>query len=76
MPSLSHFLSHITLFDRHRDEEGSPFDKELGDPNAYSTGMIGRHVFVLSSIPGMGIVNTYHLLARGTHGTHGISPQE
>ncbi|KAJ0138151.1 Uncharacterized protein HZ326_18899 [Fusarium oxysporum f. sp. albedinis] len=34
--------------------------------------MIGRHVFVLSSIPGMGIVNTYSLLARGTHGTHVI----
>ncbi|RKK75501.1 hypothetical protein BFJ71_g17107 [Fusarium oxysporum] len=45
------------LFDHHWDDEDPPFDKELGDPNAYSTGVIGRHNVVLSYMPGMGIAN-------------------
>ncbi|KAL4724498.1 hypothetical protein ACLX1H_007939 [Fusarium chlamydosporum] len=45
------------LFDRYWDDEGPPFDKEPGDPNAYSTGVIGRHNVVLSYMPGMGIAN-------------------
>lgn len=45
------------LFYHSRDDEGSPFDKRLGDPNAYSTGMIGRHSVILSYMPGVGIVN-------------------
>ncbi|KIL83635.1 hypothetical protein FAVG1_13142 [Fusarium avenaceum] len=46
-----------TLFDHYWDDEGLPFDKESGDPNAYSTGVIGRHNVVLSYMPGMGIAN-------------------
>ncbi|KAG5787516.1 hypothetical protein H9Q69_013417 [Fusarium xylarioides] len=45
------------LFDCHWDDEGPPFDKEPGDPNAYSTGVISRHNIVLAYMPGMGKVN-------------------
>ncbi|KAJ4052196.1 hypothetical protein NW756_001630 [Fusarium oxysporum] len=41
------------LFDHHWDDEDPPFDKERGDPNAYSTGVIGRHNVVLAYMPGM-----------------------
>lgn len=36
---------------------GPPFDKAPGDPNAYSTGVIGRHNVVLVRMPGMGKTN-------------------
>lgn len=42
------------LFDRHWDDDGPPYDKAPGDPNAYSTGAIGRHNVVLAHMPGMG----------------------
>jgi nucleoside phosphorylase len=45
------------LFDHHWDDDGPPFDKESGDPNAYSTGVIGRFNVVLAYMPGMGKVN-------------------
>ncbi|RKK71126.1 hypothetical protein BFJ69_g11286 [Fusarium oxysporum] len=45
------------LFDHHWDDDGPPFDKELGDPNAYSTGVIGRFNVVLAYMPGIGKVN-------------------
>ncbi|KAH7460536.1 hypothetical protein FOMA001_g19548 [Fusarium oxysporum f. sp. matthiolae] len=45
------------LFDHHWDDEDPSFDKVPGDPNAYSTGVIGRHNVVLSYMPGMGIAN-------------------
>ncbi|KAG7402728.1 Nephrocystin-3 [Fusarium oxysporum f. sp. rapae] len=45
------------LFDYHWDDDGPPFDKQPGDPNAYSTGVIGRHNVVLAYMPGMGKVN-------------------
>jgi nucleoside phosphorylase len=45
------------LFDHHWDDDGPPFDKERGDPNAYSTGVIGRFNVVLAYMPGMGKVN-------------------
>ncbi|KAF5699101.1 hypothetical protein FMUND_14909, partial [Fusarium mundagurra] len=45
------------LFDHYWDDEDPPFDKASGDPNAYSTGVIGRHNVVLSYMPGMGIAN-------------------
>ncbi|KAL5591087.1 hypothetical protein FOBRF1_014644 [Fusarium oxysporum] len=45
------------LFDHHWDDVDPPFDKEPGDPNAYSTGVIGRHNVVLSYMPGMGVAN-------------------
>jgi nucleoside phosphorylase len=46
------------LFDHHWDDDGPPFDKELGDPNAYSTGVIGRFNVILAYMPGIGKVNT------------------
>jgi len=45
------------LFDNYWDEEGPPYDKVQGDPNAYSTGSIGRHNVVLAHMPGMGTAN-------------------
>ncbi|OAA74419.1 Ankyrin repeat-containing domain protein [Akanthomyces lecanii RCEF 1005] len=42
------------LFDRHWDEDGPSFDNAPDDPNAYSTGAIGRHNVVLAHMPGMG----------------------
>ncbi|KAF5706795.1 kinesin light chain [Fusarium mundagurra] len=45
------------LFDHHWEDDGPPFDKEPGDPNAYSTGVIGRFNVVLAYMPGMGKVN-------------------
>ncbi|KAF7542397.1 hypothetical protein G7Z17_g11606 [Cylindrodendrum hubeiense] len=45
------------LFDVHWDDKGPPFDKAPGDPNAYSTGAIGRHNVVLAHMPGMGKSN-------------------
>jgi len=45
------------LFDYHWDDDGPPYDKFPGDPNAYSTGAIGRHNMVLAHMPGMGTVN-------------------
>ncbi|KAF4447806.1 hypothetical protein F53441_8710 [Fusarium austroafricanum] len=45
------------LFDYHWDDDGPPFDKDPYDPNAYSTGVIGRHNVILAYMPGMGKVN-------------------
>ncbi|EWZ30420.1 hypothetical protein FOZG_15909 [Fusarium oxysporum Fo47] len=45
------------LFDHHWEDDGPPFDKEPGDPNAYSTGVIGRFNIVLAHMPGMGKVH-------------------
>lgn len=45
------------LFDHYWDDDGPSFDKEPGDPNAYSTGVIGRHNVVLAYMPGMGKAN-------------------
>ncbi|KAH7020255.1 hypothetical protein EDB80DRAFT_887773 [Ilyonectria destructans] len=48
------------LFDVHwddHDDNGPPFGKVMGDPNAYSTGAIGRHNVVLAHMPGMGKAN-------------------
>jgi nucleoside phosphorylase len=42
------------LFDRRWDDETSPYDKAADDPNAYSTGAVGRHNVVLVHMPGMG----------------------
>jgi nucleoside phosphorylase len=44
----------VAIFDRRWDDDGPPFDKAPGDPNAYSTGRIGRHNVVLAHMPGMG----------------------
>ncbi|KAF5556855.1 kinesin light chain [Fusarium mexicanum] len=45
------------LFDHHWEDDGLRFDKEPGDPNAYSTGVIGRFNVVLAYMPGTGKVN-------------------
>lgn len=45
------------LFDHHWEDDGAYYDKAPGDPNAYSTGTIGRHNVVLAHMPGMGKVN-------------------
>ena len=45
------------LFDHHWDDDGPPYDKAPGDPNAYSTGAVGRHNVVLAHMPGMGKAN-------------------
>ncbi|KAK6713505.1 hypothetical protein SNK04_004470 [Fusarium graminearum] len=43
----------FTLFDHHWDED---FGKAYGDPNAYSTGVIGQHNVVLVHLPRTGKV--------------------
>ncbi|GLA21779.1 hypothetical protein AnigIFM62618_001335 [Aspergillus niger] len=45
------------LFDHYWDDNGPPYDKHPGDPNAYSCGAIGRHNVVLVHMPGMGKAN-------------------
>ncbi|SPB49184.1 Cytochrome P450 family protein [Aspergillus niger] len=45
------------LFDHYWDDNGPPYDKYPGDPNAYSCGAIGRHNVVLVHMPGMGKAN-------------------
>ena len=42
------------LFDHHWDDDGLHYHKAVGDPNAYSTGAIGRHSVVLAHMPSMG----------------------
>ncbi|RKK08012.1 hypothetical protein BFJ68_g3461 [Fusarium oxysporum] len=51
------------LFDHHWEDDGLPFDKEPGDPNAYSIGMIGRFNVVLAYMPGIGKVNAATMAA-------------
>ncbi|GAB1319048.1 hypothetical protein MFIFM68171_09258 [Madurella fahalii] len=45
------------LFDRHWDDDGPSYGKAAGDPNAYSTGSLGRHNVALAHMPGMGKAN-------------------
>ncbi|KAI0537061.1 purine and uridine phosphorylase [Xylaria digitata] len=45
------------LFDQHWDHNGPPYDKAPGDPNAYTTGVMGRHNVVLVHMPGRGKVH-------------------
>ncbi|KAF4948678.1 hypothetical protein FGADI_9453 [Fusarium gaditjirri] len=48
----------LALFDHHWDEDecGVSFGKARGDPNAYSTGVLGQHNVVLAHLPNMGKV--------------------
>ncbi|KAK4644806.1 hypothetical protein QC761_308170 [Podospora bellae-mahoneyi] len=46
------------VFDVYWDDEGPPYDKVAGDPNAYTTGAIGRHNVVLAHMPGIGKVGS------------------
>ncbi|KAK4241609.1 hypothetical protein C8A03DRAFT_40961 [Achaetomium macrosporum] len=50
-------LTVDALFDHYWDEGGPPYNKAVGDTNAYSTGAIGRHNVVLAHMPGMGKAN-------------------
>jgi hypothetical protein len=43
------------LFDEDWDSDGYSYGKALNDPNAYSTGSIGRYNVVLAHLPGMGL---------------------
>ncbi|EXJ93479.1 hypothetical protein A1O1_01871 [Capronia coronata CBS 617.96] len=42
------------VFDERWDDKEDVYGKAAGDPNAYSTGMVGRHNVVLAHMPGMG----------------------
>jgi nucleoside phosphorylase len=42
------------LFDKFWGDDGEMYGKALGDPNAYTTGVIGLHNVVLAYLPGMG----------------------
>lgn len=44
------------LFDHDWEDDGQPYDKAPGDPNAYSTGLVGRHNVVLAHLPNIGKV--------------------
>ncbi|RBA12838.1 hypothetical protein FPRO05_14060 [Fusarium proliferatum] len=52
------------LFDHYWGDDSSPFDKEPGDPNAYSAGVIGRHNVVLVHMPGTGRANAAAVAAK------------
>lgn len=47
----------MATFDKRWDEHSNPFGKTPGDPNAYSTGRLGRHNVVLVHMPGIGKEN-------------------
>ena len=42
------------LFDKYWDEDGDRKGKSLGDPNAYTAGVISNHNVVLAHMPGIG----------------------
>uniref|UniRef100_A0A8H7N403 Nucleoside phosphorylase domain-containing protein n=1 Tax=Bionectria ochroleuca TaxID=29856 RepID=A0A8H7N403_BIOOC len=46
------------LFDQYWDDDGPDYEKAPGDPNAYSTGSIGKHNVVLARMPDMGKVSS------------------
>lgn len=52
------------LFDTYWDDEGPPYDKAPGDPNVYSTGVIGRHNVVLAHMSGMGKISAALVASR------------
>lgn len=47
----------IEVFDDFWDDENDEYGKTPGDPNAYITGVIGKHNVILAYMPGMGKVN-------------------
>ncbi|KAI7909609.1 hypothetical protein M9X92_011536 [Pyricularia oryzae] len=49
----------LSLFDKCWDEnaDGHPYDKAIGDPNAYTTGLVGCHNVVLTHLGGIGNVS-------------------
>ncbi|KAK0674619.1 hypothetical protein QBC41DRAFT_309154 [Cercophora samala] len=55
------------IFDVYWDDNDRPYDKVAGDPNAYTTGAIGRHNVVLAHMPGMGKVSSALVAANCRH---------
>nr|RBR01097.1 hypothetical protein FVER53263_10590 [Fusarium verticillioides] len=53
----------IALFDYHWEDDGLSYGKARGDPNAYSTGVMGQHNVVLAHLPGMGKVSAGNIAA-------------
>ncbi|KAL3478522.1 hypothetical protein BJX99DRAFT_256418 [Aspergillus californicus] len=47
----------IAIFDHHWDRQDQIYSKAKGDPNAYTTGVIGKHNVVVAHMPGMGKVS-------------------
>src|SRR2546423_638141 len=45
------------LFDKHWEDDGQSFGSAPGDPNAYTTGVIGMHNVVVAHMPSMGTVS-------------------
>ncbi|TLS22645.1 uncharacterized protein PpBr36_05749 [Pyricularia pennisetigena] len=50
----------LSIFDEDWEEnaDGQPYDKAVGDPNAYTTGLVGRHNVVLAHLGNMGNVSS------------------
>jgi nucleoside phosphorylase len=56
--ALTHEADAVAaVFDHHWEDDGLPYEKAPGDPNAYSTGVVGRHNVMLAHMPGMGTLN-------------------
>lgn len=53
----------IALFDYDWEDDGFSYGKARGDPNAYSTGVIGQHNVILAHLPGMGKVSAGNIAA-------------
>jgi len=47
----------ISLFDAHWDDQGGKYGRARGDPNAYTTGRMGRHNVVVVHMPNLGKVS-------------------
>jgi len=60
------------LFDIFWDDEGKSYGKAPGDPNAYTTGVIGTHNIVLAYMPGMGKGNAAGVAASFRSSFEGI----
>lgn len=56
--ALPHEADAVTLlFDQFWDEAGDPYGRAYGDTNVYTTGRIGRHNVVLTTLPNMGTIS-------------------
>lgn len=53
-------------FDKFWDDEGKTFGKANGDPNEYTTGVIGGHNVVLAYMPSMGTTSAAAVVAART----------
>ncbi len=59
----------IALFDPCWEDEEDIYGRAIGDPNAYTTGVIGGHNVVVAHMPGMGKVNAT-AVALGLRGSY------